>query len=106
MRLSYSAWLRLVAATLGNDISAAGSVPSAIYSVLAHPNSLRDAVVFAVNLGGDTDTLGAMAGAVAGALHGADAIPESWLNALENGDKGRDYVVRLAEQLYEHGSNH
>lgn len=90
-----------VAATLGNDVSAAGSVPAALYSVLAHPTSLRDAVVFAVNLGGDSDTLGAMAGAFAGALHGEDAIPTSWLDALENDSKGREHVTKLAERLHE-----
>lgn len=90
-----------VAATLGNDVSAAGSVPAALFSVLAHPASFRDAVVFAVNLGGDTDTLGAMAGAFAGALHGVGAIPRSWLDALENDAKGREYVATLAERLFE-----
>jgi poly(ADP-ribose) glycohydrolase ARH3 len=88
-----------VISILGNDVSAVCSVPAAIYSVLAHPKSFRGAVVYAVNLGGDTDTLGAMAGGVAGALHGVNAIPSEWLEALENGPKGRDYVLGLADRL-------
>jgi poly(ADP-ribose) glycohydrolase ARH3 len=54
-----------------------------------------------VNLGGDTDTIGAMAGAAAGALHGVEGIPGEWMEALENGEKGRDYVRHLAEALWE-----
>lgn len=88
-----------VVQTLGNRASAITSVPAALYAVLAHPDSFRDAVVYAVSLGGDTDTIGAMAGAVAGACHGVEAIPEEWLAALENGPKGRDHVRKLAEDL-------
>jgi len=40
-----------------------------------------------------------MAGAITGARTGASAIPSRWLDALEDGDKGRSYVERLAEQL-------
>jgi ADP-ribosylglycohydrolase len=40
-----------------------------------------------------------MAGAIAGARDGADAIPARWLDALEDGEKGRSYVERLAERL-------
>ena len=85
---------------LGNDIRAHTAVPAAIYAFLSHPDSFSDAVLFAVLLGGDTDTIGAMAGAIAGALHGASAIPANWLDALENSTKGRDHVMGLAERLY------
>ena len=37
-----------------------------------------------VNLGGDTDTAGAILGAMAGAYYGVDAIPQRWLDGLEN----------------------
>lgn len=36
----------------------------------------------AVNLGEDTDTVGAIAGGLAGLAYGYDAIPASWLDAL------------------------
>jgi NADPH-dependent F420 reductase len=42
-----------------------------------------DAVVTAVNRGGDTDTVGAVAGAVAGARFGADALPARWLQTVD-----------------------
>jgi len=45
-------------------------------------DDLESAVVFAVNLGGDADTNGAVTGALAGARFGADAIPRRWLEPL------------------------
>ncbi|MCX8176367.1 MAG: ADP-ribosylglycohydrolase family protein [Candidatus Bathyarchaeota archaeon] len=35
-------------------------------------------------MGEDTDTIGAMTGAIAGAYHGVEAIPRRWLDGLEN----------------------
>ena len=53
----------------GFDISAAGTVPPAITAVL-EAEAWEDAVRTAVCLGGDTDTLACIAGAVAEAIHG------------------------------------
>ncbi|MFC1717935.1 ADP-ribosylglycohydrolase family protein [Candidatus Poribacteria bacterium] len=92
---------REVARKLGNGIRSFESVPTAIYSFLSHPESFEDAVIYAVGLGGDADTIGAMTGAIAGAYHGYQKIPSSWLDKLENGDKGRDYVLGLASNLYD-----
>jgi poly(ADP-ribose) glycohydrolase ARH3 len=91
---------REVADLLGNRIEAPRSVPTAIYAFLANANSFRDAVLFAIRLGGDTDTIGAMTGALAGAYHGADALPPEWLRVLENDVKGMDYIRDLAERLH------
>ena len=82
---------------LGNGIEAFNSVPSAIYSFLVHHDSFARAVIHAVSLGGDTDTIGAMTGAIAGAYLGVDAIPNQWRDKLEN----RSYIVELAEKLWE-----
>ena len=82
---------------LGNGIEAFNSVPTAIYSFLTHHRSFKDAVVYAVSLGGDTDTLGAMTGALCGAYLGLDAIPEEWKAKLEH----RDYIEELALKLFE-----
>ena len=40
-----------------------------------------------------------MTGAIAGAYHGASKLPQRWIDALENGEKGRDYVIGLADRL-------
>jgi poly(ADP-ribose) glycohydrolase ARH3 len=87
-----------LAAALGNRATGHESVPAAIYSAAAH-ESVEAAITFAVRCGGDTDTIGAMAGAVAAARAGAGAIPSRWLDALEEGPKGRSHVERLADRL-------
>jgi len=81
---------------LGNGIEAFNSVPTAIYSFLAHPDSFVDAILYAISLGGDTDTIGAMTGAISGAYLGIESIPASWRNKLEN----RLYIEELAEKLW------
>ncbi len=90
-----------VVSSMGNDVRSYVSVPAAIYAFLNKHHSFEEAVVFGVSLGGDTDTIGAMTGAIAGAYHGIDRVPSRWLTDLENGAKGKDYVSDLASQLYE-----
>jgi len=46
-------------------------------------NSAEDAIVTAVNRGGDTDTIGAVTGALAGARFGFESIPDRWLTTIE-----------------------
>jgi poly(ADP-ribose) glycohydrolase ARH3 len=85
-----------VARELGNGIEAYNSVPTAIYCFVRNWNSFEDSVLYAVSLGGDTDTIGAMTGAISGAYHGAEAISEQWKSRLERGD----YIEELAEELW------
>jgi ADP-ribosylglycohydrolase len=87
-----------IARTFPRDVSAIGAVPAAIASFLIN-DDFPATVVTAINCGGDTDTIGAMAGAIAGAYHGYAAIPTAWCKPLENGAKGSDYVAMLAEEL-------
>lgn len=91
------------AEVLGNSSAGHESVPTAIYAAAVHSN-IEEVVTFAVKCGGDADTIGAMAGAIAGARHGADAIPPRWLEALEEGDRGRSFVEGLARRVWERGS--
>jgi ADP-ribosyl-[dinitrogen reductase] hydrolase len=69
-----------------------------MFAAASH-TGFEEAVSFAVRCGGDTDTLGAMAGALAGAAFGSTSIPARWLDALENGHRGRRYVERLVGAL-------
>ena len=85
-----------VVVELGNGIEAFNSVPTAIYSFLSHSYSFEEAILFAVSLGGDTDTIAAMTGAISGAYLGVGSIPEKWRAKLEN----RLYIEELAEKLY------
>jgi poly(ADP-ribose) glycohydrolase ARH3 len=83
---------------LGNTSVGHESVPTAIFAALVH-NDVEQALTFAVRCGGDTDTIAAMTGAIAGARHGASGIPDRWLDALEEGEKGRRHVTHLADRL-------
>jgi poly(ADP-ribose) glycohydrolase ARH3 len=74
------------------------SVPVAV-AAGARAKSFEDAVTMAIRCGGDTDTVGAMAGAIAGARFGAASIPARWVEALEDGERGRRHVVALAREL-------
>ena len=58
-------------------------IPTCLYLLLT-TDSFEEAVSEVVNLGGDTDTAGAILGAMAGAYYGADAIPQRWLDGLQN----------------------
>ncbi|MFC7018948.1 MULTISPECIES: ADP-ribosylglycohydrolase family protein [Haloarcula] len=61
-------------------------------------DSAEEAIVTAVNNGGDTDTVGAVAGAVAGARYGAESLPETWLEELTVRTEAGTLAERLAEQ--------
>lgn len=52
----------------------------------ATTQSYRDCVIEAVNLGDDTDTTACVAGALAAAFYGMDAIPAEWMDALQGKD--------------------
>lgn len=68
---------------VGAGVSTIESVPAAIAMVdLANGCPNRCAELCA-NLGGDTDTIGAMATAICGALQGVDAIKKAWLDTLK-----------------------
>ena len=58
------------------------TLEAAVWS-LGTTNSFEEALLKAVNLGEDTDTVAAIAGGLAGLFYGYEAIPESWLAALQ-----------------------
>jgi len=85
-----------VVAQLGHGIEAFNSVPTAILAFLSHPQDFASTVIYAVSLGGDTDTIASMAGAISGAYLGIDALPSEWQGQLEN----REYISGLADKLW------
>ena len=58
------------------------ALEAAVWS-LVNADSFETALLKAVNLGDDTDTVGAIAGGLAGLYYGYDAIPEDWLGVLQ-----------------------
>jgi ADP-ribosylglycohydrolase len=67
---------------LGEGWVAEEALAISLYCAL-RAESLEDGVIMAVNITGDSDSTGAIAGNLLGALHGASAIPKQWLDPLE-----------------------
>jgi poly(ADP-ribose) glycohydrolase ARH3 len=84
---------------VGNGIRASQAVAAALWAFLRYGKDPEECVIRAVSFGGDTDTIGAMAGALVGALHGSSWIPARWYDNIENGVHGRDEIVGLARRL-------
>jgi ADP-ribosylglycohydrolase len=59
------------------------SLPAALAAFLSSPEDPEQVIVAAVNAGYDADTIGAMAGAFAGAYHGESRLPERWVADIE-----------------------
>jgi poly(ADP-ribose) glycohydrolase ARH3 len=95
-------------AALGNGIEALHSVPTAIASFALTPESFEATVSNLIFLGGDTDTLAAMAGALSGSYVGASRLPSRLIGLLESSPKGQKYLWHLGGRLfdlYQRGKN-
>ena len=86
-------------ALFGNGIEATSSVVTAIAAFGLTPNSYEETIGNAILLGGDTDTIAAMAGAISGAFLGHAAIPNHLLENLEDREQGKTYLETLASKL-------
>lgn len=102
-----------VVSELGNGIAAFESVPTAIYCFLRcmepHPeipstfNSLQRTLIYSISLGGDTDTIATMAGAIAGAYYGMEQVPESWQQSCE-GFEETDVLAQSLHRVFQESS--
>lgn len=83
-----------------NDIKSSGfvidSLEASIWCLL-NTNNYKDAVLKAVNLGDDTDTIGALTGGLAGLVYGYNGIPKNWINVL----KRKEYLASLVDNYNE-----
>lgn len=70
------------------------TLESSLYSII-NTSNYHDAIIKAINLGGDTDTVGAVTGAMAGIIYGIDDIPKSWLNDLYN----KQYIENICDRF-------
>lgn len=79
-------------------ISAGGTtaIPTTLFKAVSEQPENPDAVLTAVNLGDDTDTVGAITGGIAGIIYGLNAIPEEWISKLVN----KMIVLNAASDLY------
>ena len=74
---------------LGNRIEAEHSVPTAIASFALTPESFETTIGNVILLGGDTDTLAAMAGALSGAYLGSSRLPTPLAGLLGEQSEGK-----------------
>ncbi len=72
-------------------------IPTCLYLLLT-TSSFEEALTEVVNLGGDTDTAGAILGAIAGAHYGVDEIPTRWLDGLQNREGIEARAIALAQR--------
>ncbi|MDE6278285.1 MAG: ADP-ribosylglycohydrolase family protein [Muribaculaceae bacterium] len=80
---------------LGEGWVAEETLAIAVYSVMRYIDNFEKCVVCAVNHDGDSDSTGAVAGNIIGALLGYRAIPEKYLRNLEL----HDLLVSVADDL-------
>ncbi|XP_026470663.1 poly(ADP-ribose) glycohydrolase ARH3-like [Ctenocephalides felis] len=89
---------------LGNDVAALYSVPTAIYCFLRSQKPIKDiqsdnvfrrALQYAISLGGDTDTIASMTGALAGAHLGHEVISPNLIKHCEYSEE----IIKLADEL-------
>ena len=89
-----------IADTLGHGVSAKEAVSAAIYAFIhsvKYKLSFHELMDYAISIGGDTDTIASMAGAIAGAYLGVDAIPSQFRDAAESVDD----AIALSSSLYD-----
>ena len=81
-----------------NDIKSSGYVIDTLEAslwVLLKSKNYKESIIGAINLGNDTDTIGAITGSMSGIVYGYDEIPEKWLNKLAK----RDYLEKLCNDF-------
>ncbi len=81
--------------TLGEGWKGHEAVAIALYSFLRSPKDFEETIITAVNHNGDSDSTGCIAGAISGAYNGIQAIPQRWINVIEN----RKGLEKISEDL-------
>lgn len=77
------------------DVNNSGWSVSTLQAALWAFNTTDDfesGMIQAVNLGGDSDSIGAVYGQIAGAYYGFDAIPSSWVKAVKDYEKVNELI--------------
>ena len=81
-----------------DDIKSSGYIIDTLeasFWILLNSKDYKEAIIASTNIGNDTDTIGAVTGAMAGIVYGIDSIPKEWLDKLVK----KDYLVELANNF-------
>lgn len=81
-----------------DEIKSSGYVVDTLeasFWILLNASNFKEAIIGAINLGNDTDTIAAITGSMAGILYGYNSIPQEWLDKLAK----RDYIEDLCDKL-------
>lgn len=99
VKLEYSRILFSDISTLNiNDINSSGYVLDtleAVFWIILNCSSYNESIIGAINLGGDTDTIGAITGSIAGILYGYDNISKRWISKLKNKDYIDEIIIKF-----------
>ena len=71
------------------------AIPTAVGIFLIFRHNYEEAAISSASAGGDTDTVAAIVGALAGSYHGASAIPQRWIDKLADRDRLESTVQAL-----------
>lgn len=104
LELAHFAWLQDAAFAFlpEEEIRSSGYVVDTLEAALwclLNADSYKSCVLAAVNLGGDTDTVAAVAGGLAGIAYGLRAIPREWLGTLARADYINSLCTAFADTL-------
>jgi ADP-ribosyl-[dinitrogen reductase] hydrolase len=86
---------------VGSPTGTRGGAPAvlaAAVAAFAATSNFRDAILYAANLGGDSDVIAAVCGQLAGAYYSVKAIPTSWHNGLMH----KELIADCADRLLAH----
>lgn len=81
-----------------NDVNSSGYVVDtleAVFWIVLNCSSYNESIIGAINLGGDTDTIGAITGSIAGILYGYDNISKRWISKLKNKDYIDEIIIKF-----------
>lgn len=99
VKLEYSRILFGDISTLNiNDINSSGYVVDtleAVFWIILNCSNYNESIIGAINLGGDTDTIGAITGSIAGILYGYDNISKRWISKLKNKDYIDEIIIKF-----------
>ena len=99
VKLEYSRILFSDISTLNiNDINSSGYVVDtleAVFWIILNCSSYNESIIGAINLGGDTDTIGAITSSIAGILYGYDNISKRWISKLKNKDYIDEIIIKF-----------